>query len=78
MDQGGGHPNLGIAARPRVRMIPFRHEAAGYVFKRSLRPHAKEAIHLHDKGAEVTAFMEAGIQILLLCLLLCLLKTLFW
>ena len=78
MDQSDVYPTLDVATYLQVRLLPFCCEAAGYVFKPILCFHAREAIHLHDKGAEVTAFMEAGIQILLLCLLLCLLKTLFW
>ena len=49
-DQGDGQPTIDVAVRPQVGMILFRHEAAGYAFKRSLHLHSEEVIHQHGKG----------------------------
>ena len=73
-DQCDGHPNLDVAAHPRVGLLPFRREADGYAFKRSLCLHTEKAIHRHGKGVEGTMLLEARLHIILL--LLWLMKTL--
>ena len=48
------------------------------MFKCSLCLHIAGAIHLHDKGGEVTMFLESEIHILLLLLLLFRLEIFIW
>ena len=69
-DQWYCHPTLYIAARPRVGMFPLCRKAAGYTLRRSLRLHAKEAIHQDDKWGEVATLPEARLQVLAIFLLL--------
>ena len=76
MIQWDGQPTLDVYAHPQVWLLPFCREAAGYAFNHILRLHAEEAIHQHNKGGEVTKFMEEGLHIILLLLLLRRLKTL--
>ena len=75
-DQGDGHPILNLAAHLQVGLIPFHSEAAGCAFKCVLRLHAEDSIQKRDKGGEVKTLMEGGLQILLIIILLCRLKTL--
>ena len=44
-DQGDGQPTLNIAVPSQVGLIPFRREAAVYVFKRSLLLQYEKAIY---------------------------------
>ena len=77
-NKGDDEPNLDVATRPQVGLLPFRCGAAGYALKHSLHLHSKEDIHRHNKGGEVTIFLEAGLHIILPILLLCHLKTFLW
>ena len=47
--QGYVYPTLYVAARVVVGMLPLRSKAAGYVFKRSLHLHDKEATRLYEE-----------------------------
>ena len=78
LEQGGGHPTLNVALRPQIGLLPFRCEADGNTFKRSLHFQAKEIIHKNDEWLEVAMLLEARLHILLPILLLFRLKTLLW
>ena len=75
-DQGDIHPTLDIAACPRLGLLLFCREAAGYYFKHSLRIHFNEPIHRNYKELEVTTFLGSGLHILIIILPLCHMKTL--
>ena len=49
-DQGYGNPNIYIAVRAGVGVFTFCYKTAGYVFKRSLFLHTKEAVHQDSEG----------------------------
>ena len=76
MYQGDGNPTLYVAAHPRVGLISFRCEADGCAFKHIIRLCVEEVIHQHDEGVKVTKLIEAGLQTLLILIILCHLKTL--
>ena len=59
-----------VAACTRVGLFPLRHEAAGYVFKHSLRIHSEEAVYRYEKGGEMAALPEATLNVFLPLLLL--------
>ena len=63
-DQCNLHPNLYADAHSWVGLLPLRCEAAGYVFKRSLRLHTKEAVHRYRKWVEAVTLPEASLQVL--------------
>ena len=75
-EKGGGNPTLYVAAFFRVGIFPFRREASGYAFKRSLHLHAEEAVHQDDEGGELEALMEARLQVIIILLLLFHMETL--
>ena len=60
-NQGDGHPNLDVATRPRVYMLPLSREAPSYTLKRSLRLSVEEDIHRNEKRGEVMTLLESGI-----------------
>ena len=61
-----GNPTFSVAACPRIGLFPLRCEVDIYAFKRSLCPHAEEAVHRNNKGAEVVALTESSLKVFFL------------
>ena len=69
-DQSYDNPNIYLSTYLIVGMFPFRRDADGCMFKRSLRLYSKEAFHQCDKGEEVAVLPETRLHILLLPILI--------
>ena len=71
-------PTINVPAGMWVGFIPICHKAAGDTFNCTLCLDPDKAIHQGNKGGVVTTLFEAGVEVIILLLLLSRFQALLW